>query len=690
MKNYWEDPFGLQGIKVGPAMALELGILYPVFLSTGTPSTFGFAGGMALGDVTANMAVKISEDPTEEILYGELQELSPANLVSFAGQVSKLKLPADAIPNFFELHELKIFCAPTGGSIGTITFDRGFSFACDLVLLGKKASAYTRLSDEGVVAKGHLDRIELGPLKVSGETGQNADLDLELTMTRQSVLIDGEIEFLGSGTGVMVDISNQGIEFHFQQNFVGLLNYQIDGLSKGSITEPSTLDFLLSGEFDNQLTAYLKSDLSHKLHAAINVVETDINRAKKDVDKAERIYKAKFDKASKALGQAQKDADRYLSQSQRAVADERKKYTQLLNKAKADVAGAKRDFDKAFAGAQNTLTRAQTDYDNGMRAAQKAVTKAQQDYDTAMTSAQNEVTKAQKAYTNAMGGAVNKVRAARNSVGSLARDRDAAVHELKHLSWTKSYKAPYLAAKIASLETAMVTAQGVLYAAEGLVSGLQKGVEYTAFEGSKAALEAVRYGGKYGALEAAKKTLEATRIGGRYGALEAAKRTLSAVQFGSEYTAWQAANQTLNVTQTTGRLALDGAEQSLAMVGQSSVYITLEATKHSLEIVKQGSSAAAFESAKAMLEGMKQGSMAMLRVAEFSASHAGDLIDVRQVKLSGHLKAIEQGELFKADVDVALFSKPFHWRLDFDTREPLKFMEVMLTNALNDTKKLVA
>ena len=689
MKNYWKNPFGLQGIKIGPAMALELGILYPVFLSTGTPSTFGFAGGLALGHATANMAVKISEDPTEEILYGELQELSPANLVSFAEQVSQLKLPADAVPNYFELHELKIFCAPTGGSIGTINFDRGLSFACDLVFLGKRVSIFTRLSDEGVVAKGHLDRLEIGPLKVSGETGENAELDLELTMARQSISIDGAIEFLGSSCGVMVDVSNKGIEFYFHQSFIGLLTYQIDGVSRGSIAKPATLDFVLSGEFDNQLTAYLKNDLAQKLHAAINLVETDINRAKKEVEKVERIYEAEFDKASKALDQAQKEADRYLNQCQRVVATERRKYTQSLNKAKADVAGAKRDFDKAFSDAEKALTRAQTEYDNGMRAAQRAVTKAQKDYDTAMTSAQNEVTEAQRAYNNTMGGAVNKVRAARNTVGSLARNRDGAARELKNLSWTKAYKAPYLAAQIASLETAMVTAQGVLYAAEGVVTALQKGVEYTAFEGSKAALEAVRYGGKYGALEAAKKTLAATRIGGRYGALEAAKRTLSAVQYGSEYTAWQAANQTLKVVQTTGRLALDGAEQGLATVGQSSAYIALEAARHSLEVVKQGSSAIAFESAKAMLEGTKQGSKAMLSVAEFAAGHSGDLIEIRHVKLSGHLKAIEQGKLFKADVDLALFSKPFHWKLDFDAREPLKLVEVMLSRALTDAKKLV-
>lgn len=690
MKNYWQNPFGLEGVKIGPAVALELGILYPVFLSTGTPSTFGIAGGLALGDVTANMAMMISEDPSKEILYGELRELSPANLVRFAEQVSKLRLPENAIPNYFELHELKIYCAPAGGSIGTLTFERGFSFACDLVLFGKRVSIYTRLSDEGIVAAGHLDRIELGPLKISGDSGKDATLDLQLTTASQSLLIDGAIQFLGSSSAAFVDISNQGIRFHFQQRFIGLLSYRIDGASNGSITDPATLDFLLSGEFDNQLTAYLKNDLAVKIKAAISLVETDINRAKKDLEQAERIYRGEFDKAKKALDQAQLDADRYLKQLQAALDNESKKYTRSLDLAKAEVTKAQKAFDKALADAERALTKAQTDYDTAMRSAQSGVAQAQRDYDAAMLSAQNEVSKAQKAFDNAMGGAVDKVRAARAAVGSLTRDRDAAVYELKHLSWTNSYKAPYLAAKIAGLEVSMRTAQGVLYAAEGVVTALQKGVEYTAFEGAKATLEATRYGGKYGALEAAKKTLEATRIGGRYGVLEAAKRTVSIVQNGAEYTAWQAAKRALNTVQSTGRLALDAAEHSLALVGKSSSYIALEAAKHALELVEQGPSAIAFTSAKAVLEGAKQGSKAMLRVAEYAASHSGELIDVKHVKLSAQLKAVEHGELFKADVDVALFAKPLHWKLDLDVNDPLKFVGALLNKALSDAKKLVA
>lgn len=38
MTNYWANPFGLsENVKIGPDLAFELGIIYAVLASTGTP-----------------------------------------------------------------------------------------------------------------------------------------------------------------------------------------------------------------------------------------------------------------------------------------------------------------------------------------------------------------------------------------------------------------------------------------------------------------------------------------------------------------------------------------------------------------------------------------------------------------------------------------------------------------------------
>ena len=690
MKGYWIDPFGAGGLKIGPELALEVGINYAQFAATGTPSKFAFAGGLQLGDVTARMAASISTNPTDMILYGELAELTPANLISFVNKSADLSIPADAAPNFFELHDMTIYCAPAGGSIGTIRFDPGFSFACDLVLFGKRASAYFNLGDQGLIAKGSLDRLELGPLTLGGRRGEDMLIDLELTTAKQALRIDGAIDFLGSSIGLFVDISNQGIEFEFKQSFLGLVDYTIYGKSSGSLDRPASLDFLLTGEFDNQLTEYLKTTVTQNIRQAISAVETDIGKAQNNVAKAEAAYKRQFDHAQSELDNAQKDAARYLQQLQKKVANEKQKYVAGVESAKRDLMKAKAKYDRAFSDAQAALIKARSDYDAAMRKAQADVDRAEQDYTRALNDAKAKVDDAERQYNNDIKKANAELQAARNKVNSLKRERDSAAHELAHLSKWKWYKAPYLVAKVASLEVAMLTANGVLAACQGVVNTVGSGAGYVAFQTAKVALDGVKTGVKCAAFKTAKQVLQTTRDGGKYGAFEAAKQALSIVQRGTEYTAWQAATQALNTAEGAGRAALTAAEGALSSVGQSAIYLALEAAEGALEAVKTGSAAAAFESAKVVLEGAKQSSSAMLKLAELAAEHSGDLVDVKHVKLTAQLKAIQRGELFKAEVDAVVFGQSHHWSLKLNVKQVDDFVEEMFKVALRDAKKMIA
>jgi hypothetical protein len=636
------------------------------------------------------MAASISTNPTDMILYGELAELTPANLISFANEAADLSIPADAVPNFFELDELNIYCAPAGGSIGTITFDPGFSFACDLVLFGKRASAYFNLGDQGLIAKGSLDRLELGPLTVGGRRGEDMMLDLELTTAKQALRIDGEIDFFGSSIDLFVDISNQSIEFEFEQTFLGMVDYTIYGKSSGSLDRPASLDFLLTAEFDNQLTEYLKTTVTAKIDQAISAVTTDLGEAQKKVTEAKTAYMQQFDRAQGELDKAQQEAARHLQQLQKQVASEKQKYSAAVDSAKSKLMQAKAKYDKAFGDAQAALIRAQSDYDTAMRKAQADVDRAEQDYTGALNQAEADVDRAERKYNNDINKANADLQAARNKVNSLKSERDSAAYELKHLPLTKWYKASYLALKVGSLEVAIGTANGVLAACQEVVKSAGRAAGYVAFQTAKGMLEAVKYGGKYAAFESAKQTLQATRYGGKYGVFEAAKQTLSAVRHGTEYTAWQAATQALNTAEGAGRAVLAAAESALSSVGQSAIYIAFKTAEGALEAVKTGTAAAAFESAKVVLEGAKQSSSAMLKLAQSAAEHSGDLVDVKHVKLTAQLKAIQRGELFKAEVDAAVLGQSHRWSLKVNVKQVDDFVEEMFKVALRDATKMIA
>lgn len=692
MKNYWENPFGVQGLKIGPELALQVGIIYQQFVVSGIPSSFGFVGGLALGDVTAQMAVNISENPTEEILMGKLESLSPANLVSFVNQAAGTNIGSKDVPNFFDLKDLEIYVAPTGGSIGTVEFEKGFSFSGDLVLFGKNVSVSARIADNGFEAEGHLDKIDLGPLKIGGKKGGDAELDIELTTTKQSVFIDGEIEFLGSGVGLFADISNKGIEFSFEQSFVELLKYTVEGKSQGSISDPKSLDFSLRAEFDNALTAYLKNDLTKKIDTAIKVVNTDIQKAQDDVDKAEKAYKAEFDKAQKELAKAKSAADKYLQKTQKKLTNAKTKYRQDITAAKNKLAMAKAAYDKAFNAASAAVNKAQADYNRGISQAQAKVDAAQRDYTKALTKAQKDVKNARKAYDNAMSSAKRSFNAAQKKVNSLNSSIRSAKSKLKKETrkwFPNPIKVSQYGVTIAGLETAKATATVALSAAKGVMSGVTKGAEYAAFESANAALEAVKQGGKYAAFESAKAGLKAAKTGAKYAAFESAKATLKAVQKGSEYTAWQAAEKSLTVVDEAGKEAINVAQIAVKDVGKSAVYVAFKTAQGTLEAVKQGSAFVAFQSAQVVLEGAKQSAQATLQLSKFIASHSGDIIDVRHVVLESHLKGILAGDFFSAQVDLSLVGKDYKTTIDFDVNDVGKFIESLFKKAMSETERLI-
>ncbi len=665
MKNYWKNPFGIEGVKIGPALAIQIGIIYEQFVATGIPSQFGIAGGLEIADTVVDMAVSISENPMEEILMGKLEELNPSQLIEFAVQLAHIDIPD--IPDFFELKELELYCAPAGGSIGTITYKPGFSFSGDLVIAGKEISMYTRISDSGIEGAGHIDNLSFGPLKISGEEGKDAVVDLELTTEKKSLLIDGSISFLGAQEGVYVDISNKGIAFKFDQNFFGLLKYEIQGESLGTITKPETLDFKLSGEMDNDISNYLKTEVAARLDAALKSAQTDIDKAKNDVDKAQKAYEAKFVPVQKALTKAQKDADAYLKTLTANLKKEQGKYAKELTKAQNDVKKAKGTYDKSLKKAQNDVDKAQKTYNSGMKTAQDALNVAQKKYNDGIKTAQNAVKIAERKYNNSIGSAQRAVDSASRKCNSLKKH---------HYNWGTTLAAYGIA-------------KGVLATAKAFLEGIKYGVDYTAFQAAKNALNVAKTGANYTAFTAAKGAVQAAKTGVNYTAFEAAKKTLEGVRYGGDYTVWQGALKSLSAVKATGEKAIAVASNAINTIGRSTVYIALEAAKKEVELVEKGTEAVAFDTAKAALEAAKLGTEGVLKIAEYVAKHAGDIIDIKKFKISGSLKEIEKGNLFDAEMDVALLGKDYHWNIDFNVKDVAKFVESVFKKALDDLKSLV-
>jgi predicted nucleic acid-binding Zn-ribbon protein len=689
MKNWWENPFGVKGLKIGPEVALQLGIIYEQFLATGVPSEFGIAGGLAIGDVSAQMALNIAEDPSKEILAGSLSRLEPRDLVKLLNSIADIDLPADKVPDFFEIKDISMYCAPTGGTIGTITYEPGFSFGGILILFGKSASIYTRISDSGMVAIGSIDAFDIGVLSIKGYHSDHAALDMEISKEKQLVYLDGAIDFLGSLTAVSVNISQEAINFSFERQFMGLLKFIVEGKSSGALKDPASLDFALFAEMDNNITEFLKTKVLDGINTAISTIDTSIDEAKAKVTEAEKVYRAVYDKAIAELQKAEEEANKYLAQCKEQVGNERKKYDDNIAQARNKVNSAKTAYDNALQKAQNEVTRAEKEYTNAMNQARQAVSNAQKDYDHDMQVAQGKVNQAEAEYNRAFNSANQKLQSARNTVNSVQSEIDDAKRALNRAKWYEFHKEVYYSGKIATLEVGMQAANGVLWSCQKVVEGFQYGTEYTAWMAAKGILEATRVGVKWGILEGANQTLKVVTTGTQYVAFESAKAALDAVKTGSEYTVWQTAIQTLNGVEAVGDAALKTAQAVLDNVGKSAVYIAFETARLTLEGVEHGTEYAAFESAKLILEGAKQGATAILKLSAFVAKHAGDLVDIKKITLSSTLKQIEQGALFVASINIVLISSEYNWTFDFDVKNIAKFIEALFAKALDELEAIV-
>ena len=689
MKGYWVDPFGVKGLQIGPELALQLGIIYSTFAATGLPSEFGFAGGIVLGEVSGKMAANISQNPMNQILMGEVEHLSPKNLVAFAETVTSISIDKKAVPNFFDIEQLKLYCAPAGGNIGTIRFEPGFSFIANLVLFDKKINIYTLFNDEGVIAKGEIDKIEIGPLKISGTNGGNAKLDLELTSVRQAVYLDCAVSLFGLSYGIHVDISNQGATFMLEQKFLDLFRYKIIAKTKGSFSDPKNLDFLLYAEFETSITEYLKTTVVAKINDAKSAVDVSINEAKREVAKAKKAYMAEFEPAQKELARAQKEAEKYLKKAEADVRNEKAKWNKTIRNAQADVNKAKTDMNRAITTAQKKVNKAQSDYNRAMRNAQNKVARERSKYNSNLNKARRDANKAINDYNRAFADVNSAFKSAQRTVNSLQGTINSYERQIKRLTGIFDQpKRAWVAGKLAATWTSMKAAKLVLKGARAAVNAFKKSSVAVAKTSTQAALRAAQTTGAL-ALRAAESTLEATRHGGGYIAIQSATQALNVARSSGQI-ALRTAQGSLRIAQTSGRSMLTAAEFTLNNVGNSAVFIAMEAAEASLEAVKVGSAAAAFESAKGVLEGAKQGTNGMLSVAAYMASHVGDIVDVKKVTLAASLKNIQKGKLFVATFDGAVFGKSYKTIINFDVNNAGEFVEDVFKDVLSEAKKIAS
>lgn len=142
MLNGWVNPCNIGKNVAIRKCALEFGIVYTTFFTTGTPGVVGMAGELAIGSKMAGVAMKLSQNPAEQLLAAQVKDLGVVDLVKFASLIADHEFPEPQ--DFVHFNDVELYLS-TGTSIGLTEYPAGASLKGDLTLSAKEPVSSVQL-----------------------------------------------------------------------------------------------------------------------------------------------------------------------------------------------------------------------------------------------------------------------------------------------------------------------------------------------------------------------------------------------------------------------------------------------------------------------------------------------------------------------------------------------------------------
>jgi hypothetical protein len=441
--QFWQNPFGLSPqIKLGPNIALQIGIVYagPIY-----PSEIGVAAGLAVGNVSGKAALSISEAPNDELIMLHIDNLGIQDLVSFADSLLQTTLPPP--PNFLLFKNVDFYLS-SGTTIGTMVYPPGASFNCDAVIFDHEATVYCAVSktQKQIEVKGSLQAIDIGPVSVSGsKPGTPARLDVQFGPQQQSILIDGGARIFDLDVQMLVKadiIPSPNFQLQTELDFTAHLTFQLQAAMRGGFTGVKDLNFDVHAIFQQDILAYIATQVSEQVQLAKKGIDNGIESAQKSVDSAQASFQAAVDAAQKQVDVTKAAYEAKLNAATNALAEEEAEASQRALQLAQVANQAQQALETSIRTAQTSLQSAQDESVKQIQAAQQAVQNTQAAADRDIDSHLRDLNNAKDDMNRRFGDAIAQVQSAQNNVNSLQgqvndaqRSLDDAKRDLDNASW---------------------------------------------------------------------------------------------------------------------------------------------------------------------------------------------------------------------------------------------------------------
>ncbi|MGH1388206.1 hypothetical protein [Kordia sp.] len=667
MLNPWRNAMGIHSVNIGTKkvpLALGLTINPEEFFTTGIPEAFSMSGGLKIADTTVAMAVKIAEDPLEEIVMGKLENLNPSQLINFAAKIMPVKIPT--VPTFFTINTLKLYCAPAGGFIGTKYYNPGFSFDANLVFFKKTVAMYFDISEDGVAAKGEMEGFTFGALTVTGAKGKDAQFDFSLTTTDQKLKVNAAFMFLDIEELIYINITDDSLAFNFKQEFGPIAKYSIQGQSAGDLNTPSTLSFGMSGTMQNDVLNYLSSTLKTRLNSTVKKADTTFTDAQNTLAKAKKKFDKVLNAAQSALKKAQIKYKQLVAERKAALQKAKDQQPIIAKKAQKAVANAEEKYTKTITELKTALKKANKAFNSVRGPLVDAENRAYTIYSTALQKAQNTANQAYHTYQLA-----------------LTEDKQEVVRWQKKLNYLK--KDYY---HFGTTLAAYGIAEGYLEAVKLELEATSKSSQWVANNIAQKALKEAETGTNYQNWQAAMRSVNALANSAEKEAVYAASQALAAAKSGPVYEAWKDAQKAAGVLATKSLAAINNAKASLNDVENTSEHKALVAAKAALKAIQNGVDHEAYVDAQTALTAAKMDTQLIRNLGDYLAKQMGTIINVTSFTFKGELAVVQKNSYFNATVVVTLIHTNHTWEINFNPKKVEDFISIVFNKVISGLEAL--
>ncbi|KAK7047560.1 hypothetical protein VNI00_006328 [Paramarasmius palmivorus] len=668
MSGYWVDPFGISPrVSIGPNLALQFTLN---LLQFGTPEGFGFVGGLSIGDVSGQVAVEIEENPTQELIKGDIEHLGIQDLVAFTSDVINFDLPKP--PNFIDFEKVSLYIS-TGVRIGTLSYPPGFSFEADIKIFDTEFTASAQITKDTFVVKGAIHNLTVGPLSVTGSKGGDAKFDLEVGASKQHVLVDGAIHILDSEVALLLELEilpTPKFYFDLELHLTSLLTFAVSAEMKGAadLHHLENLEFVLHALMEQHIIEYVVKQVNDSLEAAKEAADKGIESAELKVSKAKADMNKAIDKAQADVDEAYvawKDYEKKVHKDSRKVIDD---YKTTLTGYEGDLEKTRKRWDEKFVYAERKVREANVDRGAKMQAAEADVVKARKAWDDDIREKEVALEKAKEDLDRAF----EKVDSLQHQIDDInhviQQYKDAPGYEI----W-KKLAIPGLYIAVGAVEASKYVAIGVLEACKGVLEAADYLAKEGAVQSAEDALELVRTGGD-GLLIAAQKTLEEVDKDTQ-AIMEDAAKLLEGVRVDGD-AAIKAAEKVIEDFKVASADGLEAARDAVLKLADSVEWAEYQAATATLKGVKHVGSAAV-DVANSALEAAKNAGDGVLEIAEDFFTTLEQAFNITSIEITADLAPFAGNFSFDAIIKGIIVGQQFTLELKLDLRDVYAFIRAI-------------